>query len=58
VFAACAAATLFGLIHSPMANGALFWPWSAGGREPVALATAYVVGAGLLLLLGRARAAR
>jgi AGZA family xanthine/uracil permease-like MFS transporter len=58
VFAACGAATLFGLIHSPLANGALFWPWAAGGREPVVLATAYVIGAGLLLLLGRARAAR
>jgi AGZA family xanthine/uracil permease-like MFS transporter len=58
VFTACGAATLFGLIHSPMANGALFWPWSAGGVEPAVLATAYVVGAGLLLLLGKARATR
>jgi len=58
VFVACGAATLFGLIHSPLANGALFWPWRAGGREPVILAAAYAVGAGLLFLLGRARGDR
>jgi AGZA family xanthine/uracil permease-like MFS transporter len=55
VFAACAAATLFGLIHSPLPSGALFWPWSAGGGGPVALASAYGVGAGLLLALARAQ---
>ena len=51
VFAACAAATLFGLIHSPLPGGALFWPWSAGGSGALALAAAYGVGAGLLLAL-------
>ncbi|HEX9127208.1 MAG TPA: MFS transporter [Methylomirabilota bacterium] len=54
VFAACGTATLFGLIHSPLANGALFWPW-AGGREPLTLASAYGIGAGILLLLDRMR---
>jgi AGZA family xanthine/uracil permease-like MFS transporter len=57
VFCACAAATLFGLMHSPLPSGALFWPWAAGQREPIVLAAAYGVGAGLLMLLGRTRAA-
>lgn len=55
VFAACAAATLFGLIHSPLPSGALFWPWSAEGSGPLALASAYGVGAGLLLALAKMR---
>ena len=58
VFCACAAATLFGLMHSPLPSGALFWPWAVGQREPMALAAAYGAGAGLLMLLGRTRAAR
>ena len=53
VFAACAAATLVGLMHSPLPSGALFWPWSAGGSG--ALAVAYAVGAGLLLALAHAQ---
>jgi AGZA family xanthine/uracil permease-like MFS transporter len=57
VFGACAAATLFGLMHSPLPSGALFWPWRPGPGEPMVLAVAYVVGAGLLFLFGRARAA-
>jgi len=56
VFVACGVATLFGLVHSPLANGALFWPWSAGRGGPLALASAYGAGAGILLLLGRLRA--
>jgi adenine/guanine/hypoxanthine permease len=56
VFAACAAATLFGLMHSPLPSGALFWPWLAGGSG--ALAAAYGVGAGLLLALARMREER
>lgn len=56
VFATCAVATLFGLIHSPLPSGALFWPGGAGQRGPTVLAAAYVVGAALLLLLGKARA--
>lgn len=57
VFGVCAAATLFGLMHSPLPSGALFWPWRPGQGGSMALAAAYVVGAGLLLLLGRIRAA-
>jgi AGZA family xanthine/uracil permease-like MFS transporter len=57
VFGACAAATLFGLMHSPLPSGALFWPWRPGHAEPMILAAAYVGGAGLLLLFGRTRAA-
>jgi AGZA family xanthine/uracil permease-like MFS transporter len=57
VFVACAAATLFGLMHSPLPSGALFWPWRPGHGEPMILAAAYMVGAGLLLLFGRTRAA-
>ncbi len=34
-------ATLFGVIHSPKANGALFWPWAAGSPVPPRLAGAY-----------------
>jgi hypothetical protein len=45
-------------MHSPLPSGALFWPWAAGQREPMVLAAAYGVGAGLLMLLGRTRAAR
>jgi adenine/guanine/hypoxanthine permease len=56
VFGACAVATLFGLIHSPLATGALSWPWKQGKGEPLALAASYAVGVGVLLLLDRVRA--
>jgi AGZA family xanthine/uracil permease-like MFS transporter len=48
-FAAASLATLFGVIHSPLPSGALFWPWSAGAPREVAfpLAGAYGVLAGL-----------
>ena len=52
LFAVCGGATLFGLIHSPEASGALFWPWSAEARGALVLASAYGVGAVLLALLG------
>jgi adenine/guanine/hypoxanthine permease len=55
VFAACSVATLFGLIHSPMANGALFLPWSAEGSAAATLASAYGVAGGLLMLMDRLR---
>jgi AGZA family xanthine/uracil permease-like MFS transporter len=42
-FAIGSAATLFGLMHSPVANGAVFWPWAAPGPEPLRLAGAYGV---------------
>jgi adenine/guanine/hypoxanthine permease len=48
-------ATLFGLMHSPLPSGALFWPWRAGGTGPLVLAAAYGVAAGILLLLDTGR---
>jgi AGZA family xanthine/uracil permease-like MFS transporter len=43
-------ASLFGVIHSPLASGAIFWPWAAGSRTPLRLAAAYGTAAALLLL--------
>jgi AGZA family xanthine/uracil permease-like MFS transporter len=43
LLAVASAATLCGLIHSPLPNGALFWPWAAPTRAPLALAGAYGV---------------
>jgi AGZA family xanthine/uracil permease-like MFS transporter len=56
VFAVASAATLFGIIHSPLPNGALFWAWSAPSAIPAALAGSYGVVAALLWLLGDASA--
>jgi AGZA family xanthine/uracil permease-like MFS transporter len=53
VLAIAAVATLFGLIHSPLPGGAVFWPWAVASGTPHALAAAYGVAASLLLLLGR-----
>jgi hypothetical protein len=53
VLALAAAATLFGLIHSPLPDGAVFWPWAVASATPHTLAAAYGVAAGVLLLLGR-----
>jgi adenine/guanine/hypoxanthine permease len=53
VLAIAAVATLFGLIHSPLPGGAVFWPWAVASGMPHALAAAYGVAASLLLLLGR-----
>ena len=47
LMAAASAATLCGLIHSPLPNGALFWPWAAPTRATTALAGAYGVAAAL-----------
>jgi AGZA family xanthine/uracil permease-like MFS transporter len=44
-------ATLFGLIHSPLASGAAFWPWSVASATPLVIAGAYGVAAALLLVL-------
>jgi AGZA family xanthine/uracil permease-like MFS transporter len=44
-------ATLFGVIHSPLASGAVFWPWTAPGGAPAVLAAGYGLGAVVLLLL-------
>jgi AGZA family xanthine/uracil permease-like MFS transporter len=51
VLAVAGLATLFGLMHSPVATGAVFWPWAAPGSMPLLLAAAYGVAAALLLLL-------
>jgi AGZA family xanthine/uracil permease-like MFS transporter len=53
VFALASAATLFGVIHSPLASGALFLPWSAAAPTAVAgrLAGAYGVLAALCWLV-------
>jgi AGZA family xanthine/uracil permease-like MFS transporter len=53
VLALAAVATLFGLIHSPLPDGAVFWPWAVASGTPHVLAAAYGVAASLLLLLGR-----
>ena len=53
VLAIAAVATLFGLIHSPLPGGAVFWPWEVASGAPHALAAAYGVAASLLLLLAR-----
>jgi hypothetical protein len=41
VFVAASAATLCGLIHSPLASGGLFWPWTPPSGLPPQLAGAY-----------------
>jgi AGZA family xanthine/uracil permease-like MFS transporter len=53
VLAIAAVATLFGLIHSPLPGGAVFWPWDVASATPHAVAAAYGVAASLLLLLDR-----
>jgi AGZA family xanthine/uracil permease-like MFS transporter len=56
VLGIAAVATLFGLIHSPLPGGAVFWPWAVASGTPHALAAAYGLAASLLLLLGRGEA--
>jgi AGZA family xanthine/uracil permease-like MFS transporter len=41
VFVVASLATLVGVIHSPLASGALFWPWAAPSPMPGRLAGAY-----------------
>jgi AGZA family xanthine/uracil permease-like MFS transporter len=55
VLALASVSTLFGLVHSPLATGALFWPWSPSAPLQVAapLAGAYGALAGLALLSAR-----
>ena len=50
VLAVAGLAALFGVIHSPLGSGAVFWPWSAGAT-PFQLAAAYGLGAAILLFL-------
>jgi AGZA family xanthine/uracil permease-like MFS transporter len=56
-FALASLATLFGVIHSPLPSGALFWPWSVGVVRDVAwpVAGAYGVLAAMCATLGRRR---
>ena len=59
-FAVASVSTLFGLMHSPLPSGAVFWAWAPPGPEPLRLAGAYgvlAVLAGLATLSPR-RAAR
>ena len=53
VLAIAAVATLFGVIHSPLPDGAVFWPWAVASGAPHTLAAAYGVAGALLVLLGR-----
>ena len=55
VLALTSLATLCGLVHSPLPNGAVFWPWSAMAPLGVALPLAGAYGglAGLALLAAR-----
>jgi AGZA family xanthine/uracil permease-like MFS transporter len=41
LFAATSAVSLFGLVHSPLPSGALFWPWAMPSSLPRQLAGAY-----------------
>jgi adenine/guanine/hypoxanthine permease len=40
-FAVASVATLFGVMHSPLPSGAVFWPWAPPGPEPLQFAGAY-----------------
>jgi AGZA family xanthine/uracil permease-like MFS transporter len=44
IFAIASVATLFGVVHSPLPSGALFWPWTAGAAGAVALPLAGAYG--------------
>jgi adenine/guanine/hypoxanthine permease len=55
ILAGAGVAALFGVIHSPLPSGAVFWPWSVASAAPLQLAGGYGFAAALLLLLaGRA----
>jgi len=47
LFAVASAASMFGVIHSPLVSGALFWPWAPPSAIPGHLAGAYGVLAAL-----------
>jgi AGZA family xanthine/uracil permease-like MFS transporter len=51
-FAVASVATLFGIMHSPLASGAVFWPWAPPGPEPLRFAGAYGILAVLCGLAG------
>ncbi|MBI4592643.1 MAG: MFS transporter [Candidatus Rokubacteria bacterium] len=50
LFALASAATLTGVIHSPLPNGALFWPWAPPAIVTLQVAGAYGVAAGVCWL--------
>ena len=52
VLAVAALATLFGVIHSPLPDGAVFWPWAMASTTPATVAAGYGVAAAVLILLG------
>lgn len=49
-FAIAALLTLFGVMHSPMASGEMFWPWTLTG-EPLKYVAQYAAGYGLVAIL-------
>jgi AGZA family xanthine/uracil permease-like MFS transporter len=49
--AVAAVASLFGLIHSVLPSGALYWPWGLTSREPYLLAAGYALLAGMFMVL-------
>src|SRR5262245_19294374 len=49
---------LFGVIHSPLASGALFWPWTVPSPTPFVIAGGYGIAAGIVLLLAMRSSAR
>ena len=51
VLGAAGVAALFGVMHSPLPTGAVFWPWSVGSATPLGLAGAYGMASALLLLV-------
>lgn len=56
VFSIASGAALFGLIHSPIPSGSLFWPWAPPSAAPARFAGAYGILASLgWLTAGRAR---
>jgi AGZA family xanthine/uracil permease-like MFS transporter len=54
VLAIAGVATLFGVIHSPLPDGAVFWPWAVASATPHTVAGGYGIASALLLLLGDA----
>jgi AGZA family xanthine/uracil permease-like MFS transporter len=52
VLAGASLASLVGIIHSPLASGAVFWPWAVPGPAPYTLAAGYGVSAAGLVLIG------
>ncbi len=53
LFAFASLVTLFGVIHSPSPDGALFWPWAAPSALPPRLAGAYGALAAICWLAAR-----